>query len=46
MKGKEPGDLYVHFQVRSPTTRSDEIGALIDKLGELSPDDPRSLIKF
>jgi curved DNA-binding protein len=46
MKGKEPGDLYVHFLVRSPTTRSDEIGALVDKLAELSPEDPRGAIKF
>ena len=46
MKGKEPGDLYVHFLVRSPSNRSEEIGALVDKLGELSPEDPRSAIKF
>ena len=46
MKGKPPGDLYVHFLVRSPVTRSDEIGALVDKLAELSPEDPRSEIKF
>jgi curved DNA-binding protein len=46
MKGKPPGDLYVHFQVRSPSTRSDEIGKLVDQLAELSPEDPRSEIKF
>ncbi|MEO7109764.1 MAG: DnaJ C-terminal domain-containing protein [Polyangiaceae bacterium] len=46
MKGKEPGNLYVHFSVRSPATRSDEIGILVDKLAELSPEDPRSEIKF
>ncbi|MEO8875044.1 MAG: DnaJ C-terminal domain-containing protein [Polyangiaceae bacterium] len=46
MKGKEPGDLYVHFLVRAPSTRSDEIGALVDQLGVLSPEDPRSEIKF
>jgi curved DNA-binding protein len=46
MKGKEPGNLYVHFLVRSPATRSDEIGKLVDTLAELSPEDPRSEIKF
>ncbi len=46
MKGKPPGDLYVHFLVRAPASRSDEIGALVDKLAELSPEDPRSEIKF
>ncbi len=46
MKGKPPGDLYVHFQVRAPATRSDEIGKLVDELAKLSPEDPRSEIKF
>ena len=46
MKGKEPGDLYVQFLVRAPATRSEEIGTLVDKLAELSPEDPRREIKF
>jgi len=38
-KGKEAGDLYVHFQVRVPT--SPDAGALIDQLDALDHEDPR-----
>jgi curved DNA-binding protein len=41
MKGKPPGDLYVHFVVHAPTGESPELAALIEKLAEHQTDDPR-----
>lgn len=45
-KGKPAGDLYVRFLVRCPTTRSDEVAALVEKLDALAPEDPRAGIAF
>lgn len=45
-KGKTPGDLYVHFQVRIPTDRSPETVALIEQLAAQQTEDPRGELKF
>ena len=45
-KGKEPGDLYVHFQVHIPTAADPEVGALMDKLAAFQSTDPRENIKL
>jgi curved DNA-binding protein len=45
-KGKTPGDLYVHFLVRVPTSRSPEVAAIIDQLAAHEGDDPRTELKF
>jgi curved DNA-binding protein len=42
-KGKNPGDLYVHFLVHIPTQGLD---ALLPELEKLQPDDPRKDIKL
>jgi curved DNA-binding protein len=42
-KGKEPGDLYVHFMVRIPTEGMDDMLPAIEKL---QPEDPRKDIKL
>jgi curved DNA-binding protein len=43
-KGRPEGDLYVHFQVRIPT--SPEAAKLVDQLAELQKEDPRADIKL
>ncbi len=40
-KGQEPGDLYVHFQIRLPTTDGADLSAIFHKLAEHQKDDPR-----
>ncbi len=45
-KGKPPGDLYVHFQVRVPTETSPDLTELVEKLGEFQKDDPRVDVKL
>jgi curved DNA-binding protein len=40
-KGRQPGDLYVRFQVRYPTERSDEVRSAIESLDALATD-PRA----
>jgi curved DNA-binding protein len=40
-KGKEPGDLYVHFLVQVPKQTTPEVAGLIDQLAAFQPDDPR-----
>ena len=44
-KGREAGDLYVHFLVQIPTDDSKEVAQLIDKLAEHQEEDPRRDIK-
>jgi curved DNA-binding protein len=44
-KGREPGDLYVHFQVQVPKGGS-EVAELIDRLARFQTDDPRAQIKL
>jgi curved DNA-binding protein len=41
-KGKEPGDLYVHFIVRAPTGTSDEVVRLVKELSEHETEDVRA----
>lgn len=45
-KGKEAGDLYVHFMVRVPTESTPEIERAIDALAAQSGDDLRRDLKF
>jgi len=40
-KGREPGDLYVHFLVQIPTEDSPEVADLVSKLAKFQPGDPR-----
>jgi curved DNA-binding protein len=41
-KGREPGDILVHVQVRVPTESSPEIDHAIDVLAAAQPGDPRA----
>lgn len=41
-RGGEPGDLYVHFQVRVPTTESDELTKAIETIAAAQSDDVRA----
>jgi curved DNA-binding protein len=41
-KGREPGDLYVHFLVQIPTDGSAEVKDLVDRLAKFQPGDPRA----
>ncbi|HEX7603720.1 MAG TPA: J domain-containing protein [Polyangiaceae bacterium] len=45
-KGHEPGDLYVHFQIKLPEAESPELDALIEKLAAFDKGDPRATIKL
>ncbi|MGZ3449882.1 MAG: DnaJ C-terminal domain-containing protein [Polyangiales bacterium] len=40
-KGKESGDLYVHFKVLAPTSDDPEVAAAIDTIAKHEPGDPR-----
>lgn len=40
-KGREPGDLYVHFQVRVPTSDAPELVELLEKVAAFQQDDVR-----
>jgi curved DNA-binding protein len=40
-KGRPAGDLYVHFLVQIPKTRSDEIDKLVEALAAFQDEDPR-----
>jgi curved DNA-binding protein len=40
-KGREPGDLYVHFLVQIPGDASPEVSDLVDKLAKFQTGDPR-----
>ena len=41
-RGREPGDLYVTFEVHIPTDASPEIAATMEKLASLQKSDPRA----
>jgi curved DNA-binding protein len=43
-KGKNPGDLYVHFEIQIPTGDEPELVKLIDHLVEFQVEDPRAHI--
>ena len=45
-KGKPEGDLYVHFLVQPPTSKSEEVKALIDKLAAHESENLRDAIAF
>jgi curved DNA-binding protein len=40
-KGRQPGDLYVHFLVQIPKDGGGEVGQLVDRISEFQTDDPR-----
>jgi curved DNA-binding protein len=40
-KGREAGDLYVHFEVQIPTSDDPKVAAIIDQLAEEQTADPR-----
>lgn len=40
-KGREPGDLYVHFQIRVPTSDAPEVAQAIDAIAKFQTEDPR-----
>jgi curved DNA-binding protein len=44
-KGRDAGDLYVHFQVQVPKGGSD-VAALVDQLAQFQAEDPRADIKL
>ena len=43
-KGREAGDLYVHFDIVVPTQDDPELAKVIDELEKYQPDDPREKI--
>jgi curved DNA-binding protein len=45
-KGKEAGDLYVHFMIHVPTAKTPEIEKAIDVLASAQTDDARRALKF
>lgn len=45
-KGRSPGDLYVHFLIRIPSSGADEVGRLVDRLAEFQAGDPRGDIRL
>jgi curved DNA-binding protein len=45
-KGREPGDLYVHFQVRVPTSDNAEVAQAIDAIAKHQEEDPRAGIEL
>jgi curved DNA-binding protein len=45
-KGREAGDLYVHFLIQIPKDGGAELAEVIDRLSGFQPGDPRSDIKL
>jgi curved DNA-binding protein len=45
-KGKEPGDLYVHFQIHIPKDASPEVEEAIEKLAKHQSEDVRKDVKW
>ncbi len=45
-KGREPGDLYVHFKIVVPTVDDPELEKAIEQIARFQPDDPRSGIEL
>jgi curved DNA-binding protein len=41
-KGRQPGDLYVHFLVQVPREGGPEVAKAVDRLAEFQPEDPRA----
>jgi curved DNA-binding protein len=40
-KGRPAGDLYVHFLIQVPSSRSEEVSRLVDELAKFQSEDPR-----
>lgn len=45
-KGREPGDLYVHFKIVVPTSDADEVAQAIDTIAKYQAGDPREGIEL
>jgi len=45
-KGREPGDIFVHFQIRIPTETTPALEQAIDVLAAAQPGDPRAGIEL
>lgn len=45
-KGREPGDLYVHFLIKLPTAESPELTELVEKLRTHESEDPRASLSL
>jgi curved DNA-binding protein len=45
-RGREPGDLYVHFLVQIPAADEPEVAKLVDALAAHQADDPRANLKL
>ena len=45
-KGREPGDLYVHFQIQIPADGEPEVTRLVDELSKFQKGDPREHIRL
>jgi curved DNA-binding protein len=45
-KGREPGDLYVHFQIVVPTSDDPEVVAAIDTIAKHQTEDQRTGIEL
>ena len=45
-KGREPGDLYVHFKVLVPTSEAEEVARAVEVLARHQPDDPRAGVEL
>jgi curved DNA-binding protein len=43
-KGREPGDLYVHFAVHVPTAEDPKLESLVDEMAKFETGDPREKI--
>jgi curved DNA-binding protein len=43
-KGRPAGDLYVHFLIQVPASRSQEVSKLVDELAKFQTEDPRAAI--
>jgi curved DNA-binding protein len=45
-KGREPGDIFVHFEIRIPTENTPDIDHAIEVLAAAQPGDPRAGIEL
>jgi curved DNA-binding protein len=45
-KGREAGDLYVHFQVVIPTQDDPKLASLVEDLAKFQTEDPRAKLKL
>lgn len=45
-KGREPGDLYVHFKIVVPTSDDPELAKAVDEIAKFQTEDPRTGIEL